>query len=41
MNSKDFLFLVAMLALVFLFQGDPDLWDLLHQKTKLWAESQA
>lgn len=32
-----FLLAILMFTLAFLFQGDPDLWDLLHQKAMLWA----
>lgn len=39
----DLLVLAALIALVlglfFLFQGDPDLWDLLHAKAMAAAKS--
>lgn len=32
MSRSDFLLLVSVLALVFLFQGDPDVWDKWHDR---------
>jgi hypothetical protein len=32
MKSDDFRFWVMLLALCFLFAGDPDVWDRLHDK---------
>lgn len=32
MSRSDFLLLLSVLALVFLFQGDPDVWDKLHDR---------
>lgn len=30
MNRQDVALLITFLALIFLFQGDPDVWDKLH-----------
>lgn len=30
-------FFVFCLLIVFLFQGEPDLWDMLHEKAMTWA----
>lgn len=30
MNRPDVALLITTLALIFLFQGDPDVWDKLH-----------
>lgn len=30
MSAQDVKFIVVVLALVFLFQGDPDVWDRMH-----------
>ena len=38
--TDTFLTIVLIILLVFLFQGDPNLWDLLHQKAMLWAGGQ-
>jgi len=32
MDFEEFLFFICVLALFFLFQGDPDIWDLLQAK---------
>ena len=32
MNSDDFRFWVLLLVLCFLFAGDPDVWDRLHDR---------
>lgn len=32
MSGSDTRFLLAMLALIFLFSGDPDVWDKLHDR---------
>jgi len=34
-----FFFILAVLALCFLFQGEPDLWDKLHEKAMTWANA--
>lgn len=34
MTIGDFLFLVGLAVLVFLLQGDPDVWDALQQSAK-------
>lgn len=32
MKADDFLFLFTVLALLFLFAGEPDVWDKLHER---------
>jgi hypothetical protein len=32
MSRSEFLFIFTTLALIFLFQGEPDVWDRLHER---------
>lgn len=37
MSRSDVAFWLMVFGLVFLFVGEPDLWDLLHAKAMAWA----
>lgn len=41
MNRESIAFCVFLFLIVFLFQDDPDHWDLLHEKAMTWARGQA
>jgi len=32
MTRGDVLFIFTVLVLIFLFQGEPDVWDMLHER---------
>lgn len=38
MDAEDWGFVVCILALFFLFTGEPDLWDKLHAAAMRWAD---
>jgi hypothetical protein len=37
MSKKDWAFWLFVFGCFFLFNGTPDLWDLLHAKAMAWA----